>query len=59
MKNILLFLFLVISSFTFSQDDNPYEKFKTGTFTYQAGKQTVLIKRTKKNTLKVLKEGEL
>ncbi len=54
MKNIIALLFILAATFSFSQDENPYEKFKTGTFTYQAGKTTVVIKRTKKKHIEIV-----
>ncbi len=48
MKNIIALLFILATSFSFSQEENLYEKFKIGTFTYKAGKKTIVIKRTKK-----------
>ncbi len=59
MKNILSMIFILFSLFLFGQEENPYEKFKTGTFTYQAGKQTVVIKRTKNKHIEIVDGAKL
>ena len=59
MKNFISLIFILVATMSFSQDENPYEKFKTGTFTYTSGKQTIVIKRTSKKQIEYFDGGKI
>lgn len=59
MKNTLFIAFLMLTTFSFSQEKNKFEKFKTGTFTYQSGKTTIVVKRTESKQFEYFDGGKI
>ena len=58
MKPFSVFLFMLFSLGSFGQDENKFEKFHTGRFTYEGEEGETIVKRSKKRQVEVFNKGK-